>query len=71
MITLEEILHKYKFLPADKQLLLKRVTNGRAYSLEGYKAYGDLVSLIYDLGNITGLNVGEMVERLDQIEYEV
>lgn len=70
MKSLEDILHEYKFLENSENLCLKKVANGRAYTLKGYKAYSELISLLYDISKLVDVDVNEIVERLDQIEYE-
>lgn len=76
MITLEELLKKYKFAPRHKQLFRKRriwidglpddMTNA------GHLAYGKLVGFVYNLGKLTGEEnaAHRMVDVLDQITTE-
>lgn len=73
MITLEDILHKYRFVPKSKKVFRKNVkwvddlpeigTNA------GYKGYSKLISLLYDIGHVTGdlITVNILVDELDQI----
>jgi len=76
MITLEDLLKKYKFAPKGKQLFRKKriwvddlpddMTNA------GHKAYSKLVNFVYDLGKLTNEECAahRMVDILDQITTE-
>lgn len=72
MITLEDILHKYKLLPEGKRAFLSksRWDNNdykETMTKDGAKAYSKLIALIYDLGELIDADVEDTVEYLDSI----
>lgn len=72
-ITLEDILHEYKFVPRSKKVFRKNIkwvddlpeTGTKA----GHKGYAKLISLIYDIGHLTGdlISANRLVDELDYI----
>ena len=65
MVTLEEILQKHFGCKTPFK-------KNERLSKEGWKAYGKLVSLIYDLGTLVeGFDANDMVETLDNITEEI
>ena len=73
MITLEDILHKYKFVPKSKKCFRKNVIwvddLPEIGTKAGHKGYSKLISLLYDIGHLTGdlIAVNMLVDELDQI----
>ena len=71
--NLEALLHEYKFVPKSKPVFRKRIiwvddlpeTGTKA----GHKGYHKLISLLYDIANITGdlITINTIVDELDQI----
>lgn len=37
----------------------------------GYEKYGDLVSLLYRIQNLTGIDVNDIIDELDSIASEI
>ena len=75
MDTLEDILKKYKFLPKNKNAFLKRIKiiDGipEYRTFDGAIAYSGLISLLYDIGKLTNVDVNNIVDELDYIvEHE-
>lgn len=72
-ITLEDILHKYKFVPKSKKVFRKNVIwvddLPEIGTKAGYKGYSKLISLLYDIAHLTGdlIAVNMLVDELDQI----
>lgn len=73
MITLEDILHKYKFVPKSKKCFRKNVKwvddLPEIGTKAGHKGYSQLIHLLYDIGHLTGdlITVNTLVDELDQI----
>lgn len=72
MITLEDILHKYKFLAKSKKAFLNNPRwdeDGykNTMTVDGGKAYSKLIALIYDLGELIDADANDTVEDLDNI----
>ncbi len=71
MITLEDILKRYKFLPKSKKAFLKRakiIDDIPEYrTVDGARAYNKLISLLYAIGRLTGEDVNNIVDKLDYI----
>ena len=73
MITLEDILHNYKFVPKSKKCFRKNVKwvddLPEIGTKAGYKGYHSLISLLYDIATVTGdlITVNILVDELDQI----
>ena len=71
--NLEDLLHEYKFVPKSKPVFRKNIkwvddlpeTGTKA----GHKGYHRLISLLYDVANITGdlISVNRIVDDLDQV----
>ena len=71
--NLEDLLHEYKFVPKSKKVFRQNIkwvddlpeTGTKA----GYKGYHKLISLLYDVANITGdlTAINRIVDDLDQI----
>ena len=78
MATLEDILHKYKFVPKSKKCFRKHpklIEEPRFYewgTIAGNKGYSDLVSLLYDIAELTGatVQINHIVDELDNIMSE-
>ena len=78
MTTLEDILHKYKFVPKSKKVFRKYpklIEEPRFYewgTTAGYKGYSDLVSLLYDIAELTEdlVSVNKLIDKLDNIMSE-
>ena len=78
MATLEDILHKYKFVPKSKKVFRKYpkvIDEPRFYewgTTAGSKGYGDLVSLLYDIAELTEdhVSVNKLIDKLDDIMSE-
>lgn len=59
-MTLEKILQDY--------FNSKKPLNKKGdFTESGSRAYGDLTSLIYGLGNLIEIDVNEVIERLDHV----
>jgi len=71
-LPLEDILQKHFGLKGPLCLKRPRDTGERTdhYTKAGYEAYGKLIEVIYDAAKLTEVDVNELVERLDQIEYD-
>ena len=75
MKTLEDILKDYKFIAKSKQVFRK---NPKRYeegltdycTKDGANAYDQLISLLSDLGNLTGISMDKMIDELDDIVKE-
>ena len=71
MNTLEDILKKYKFLPKSKNAFLKRIKIideiPEYRTVNGAIAYRKLISLLYDIGKLTNIDVNNIVDKLDYI----
>lgn len=71
MNTLEDILKKYKFLPKSKNAFLKRIKIideiPEYCTVNGAIAYRELISLLYDIGELTNIDVNNIVDELDYI----
>ena len=75
MKTLEDILKDYNFISRNKQVFRK---NPKKYegvfvdfcTKDGGNAYDKLISLLCDLGNLTGISTGKMIDELDDIVRE-
>lgn len=69
--TLEDILKEYKFAPKSKKLFRKKAIwvddLPEFTTVAGAKAYRNLISLLYDISNLTGCNVNPLVDSLDTI----
>lgn len=69
----ENILQKY--FKCKKPFLNNPYRNDDGYSVtmtkSGYDKYGELISLLYDVGKITGIDVNDIVEELDDIISEI
>ncbi len=69
--TLEDILKEYKFAPKSKKLFRKNVIWVDDLpvftTVAGAKAYHNLISLLYDIGNLIDCDVNDLVEELDTI----
>ena len=71
--NLEDLLHEYKFVPRSKKVFRQNIkwvddlpeTGTKA----GHKGYHKLISLLYDIANITGdlITINRIVDDLDQI----
>ena len=71
MNTLEDILKKYKFLPKCKNAFLKRIKIINEIpeycTIDGAIAYKQLISLLYDVGELVNVDVNDIVYALDYI----
>ena len=71
MDTLEDILKRYKFLPKSKNAFLKRtkIIDGipEYRTVNGATAYKQLISLLYDVGELVNVDVNNIVDKLDYI----
>lgn len=75
MKTLEDILKDYRFIAKSKQVFRK---NPKRYksglvdfcTKEGANSYEKLTSLLEDLGELTGISIGKMIDELDYIVRE-
>lgn len=73
MQTLEDILHKYKFVPKSKKVFRKNIkwVDGlpETGTLAGHRGYKQLIDLLYDIGHLTGdlIATNMLVDQLDQI----
>ena len=71
--TLEDVLHKYKFVPKSKKVFRKNIKwvddLPEIGTKAGHKGYAQLISLLYDIGNITDdlISVNNLVDELDQL----
>lgn len=70
MKTLEEILQKY--FKCKKPFLnhpyyAEEECATETFTVRGGKAYGELISLLYDIGELTETDVNDIVETLDNI----
>lgn len=78
MTTLEDILHKYKFVPKSKKVFRKHpklIDEPRFCewgTTAGNKGYDELVSLLYDIAELTEdfVSVNKLVDKLDGIMSE-
>ena len=71
--NLEDLLHEYKFVPRSRKVFRKNIkwvddlpeTGTKA----GHKGYHRLISLLYDIANITDdlITINRIVDDLDQI----
>lgn len=71
--NLEDLLHEYKFVPKSKAVFRKNIkwvdelpeTGTKA----GHKGYARLISLLYDIANVTGdlVTINRIVDNLDHI----
>lgn len=71
VITLEDVLKKYKFLQRNKNAFLKRVKIiddlPEYCTVDGAIAYKKLIELLYDIGRLTNTDVNNIVYKLDYI----
>ena len=72
MITnLEDLLHEYKFVPKSRPVFRKNIkwVDGlpETGTAAGHKGYAVLVRMLYDIGDISGEDVNNIVDSLDQI----
>lgn len=75
MKTLEDILKEYKFISRSKKVFRK---NPKRYegdlinfcTKDGANSYDKLTSLLEDLGELTGISIGKMIDELDDIVRE-
>lgn len=71
--TLEDVLHKYKFVPKSKKVFRKNIRRvddfHKTGTKAGHKGYAQLISLLYDIGNITDdlISASRLVDELDQL----
>ena len=71
--NLEDLLHEYKFVPRSKKVFRKNIkwvdNLPETGTIEGHKGYHKLISLLYDIANITGdlITINRIVDELDQI----
>ena len=71
--TLEDVLHKYKFVPKSKKVFRKNIKwvddLPEIGTKAGHKGYAQLISLLYDIGTITDdlISVNRLVDELDQL----
>ena len=75
MNTLEDILKKYKFLQKSKNAFLQRIKIvddiPKYCTSDGAIAYSKLISLLYDIGKLTNIDINNIVYKLDYIvEHE-
>lgn len=75
MKTLEDILKDYKFIARSKQVFRrnpKRFEDGLTNfcTKDGANSYEKLISLLSDLGDLTGISIGKMIDELDDIVRE-
>lgn len=69
--NLEDLLHEYKFVPKSRPVFRKNIkwvdnlpeTGTKA----GHRGYATLISLLYDIGTVSGEDVNNIVDSLDQI----
>lgn len=76
-MTLEDILKTYKFAKDNSKLFLKRPYKDCddftiTMTKQGYKAYGELTSLLYEVARLTDTHsqVDDIIECLDRITSE-
>lgn len=76
-MTLEDILKTYKFAKNNSKLFLKkpyRDCDGFNITMtkQGYKAYGELTSLLYDVAKLTNTlsQVNNIIDKLDRLTVE-
>ena len=71
--TLENILQKY--FKCKKPFLKHPYYDYGEYPVtlttHGGRAYGNLISLLYDIGNVCEINVNDIVDKLDSIVSEI
>ena len=71
MNTLEDILKNYKFLSKNKNAFLQRIKiiDGipEYCTFDGAIAYRELISLLYDIGELANVDVNNIVDKLDYI----
>ena len=71
--NLEDLLHEYKFVPKSKKVFRQNIkwVDGlpETGTKAGHKGYHKLISLLYDVANITGdlITINRIVDDLDQI----
>ena len=65
--TIEDLCWKYGFLTKRKAMF---DSNNDKLTKDGDKAYGKLIDFLNDLGNLTGGNINDLVEKLDNIVDE-
>ncbi|MCM1324099.1 MAG: hypothetical protein NC218_08050 [Acetobacter sp.] len=72
-MTLEDIMHNYRFLPKSKKAFRDnpKMVDGLPESATkaGARAYARLITMLYDVGKVTGCapEVNNIVEALDDI----
>ena len=71
--NLENILQKY--FKCKKPFLKHPYYDYEEYPVtltrHGGKAYGDLIGLLYDVGDVCGIDVNDIVDKLDSIVSEI
>lgn len=71
--NLEDLLHEYKFVPRNKKVFRKNIKwvddLPEIGTKAGHKGYHRLISLLYDIANVTGdlIAINRIVDDLDQI----
>lgn len=73
-MTLEQILQKY--FKCKKPFLANPYYDNKeltpvTMTQHGYRVYGELIGLLYDISSVTGIDVNDIVDELDSIVSEL